>query len=148
ANLDWYEAGRSDGVLGYSIGKLDSYRQRCDSTDAPVKTDAYVNGRDAGLVDFCSATGGLEAGKSGIPYEKVCPENMEPMFLTHYEIGKRIRELENESSYLESRIDNLSELLSPVRAGGSVREKIDELRGRRAQIDRELIDLESKATEF
>lgn len=146
ANLDWYEAGRSDGFLGYPISKLDHYRQRCDSTPHPVNVDLYTNGREAGLVEFCSPTGGLEAGKSQLPYEKVCPENLESSFMANYELGRRIQELEDENIELESRVNNLAELMSPSSGGGgSIRVQIEQLKARQAKNSQELDALETRA---
>jgi hypothetical protein len=144
-NVDWYEAGRSDGVLGYSLAKLEHYQSLCNGSSSPVKSELYTNGRDAGLIDFCSPTGGLEAGRGSVPYEKVCPENLEPAFLSNYGLGLRIHALESESEDLEARIDNLVGLVSPSMNGGSVRAQIDQLKARQSKINSEISSLESHA---
>ena len=146
ANIDWFETGRADGATGLSLAKLATYQERCDKTPFPVKIDQYTTGRETGLVEFCSPTGGLEAGKSLRPYEKVCPENREVAFLAQYELGKRIRSLENDRSELEARIINLRNLLSPdSRPDSSIRQQIEQLKSRQSQITEEMMSLENKS---
>src|SRR5690606_185502 len=87
ANIDWYETGRVDGTLGFSISKLDEYQTRCNETPYPVHVELYTNGRDAGLTEFCTPTTGFEAGRRGSDYTGVCPYPMEERFITHFRIG-------------------------------------------------------------
>jgi hypothetical protein len=144
-NIDWFETGRGDGAVGSSLSKLAIYQERCDKTPFPVRLDQYTTGRETGLVEFCSPIGGLEAGRSLRPYQKVCPEHREEEFLTQYELGKRIRNLENDRSELEARIINLRNLLSPdARPESSIQQQIEQLKNRQAQITQEMMTLENK----
>lgn len=145
ANIDWYEIGRIDGRSGQTLDRLNELQAKCDSTPNPVQVDLYTNGRDAGLVDFCSPTGGLEAGKSDKTYRDVCPENFAPAFLSNFELGKKIRELELENIDLEARIDDLTRLISPKQTGGSVRAQIETLKSRRAANNSAISNLENSA---
>jgi hypothetical protein len=142
ANIDWYEAGRLDGRSGLPVSKLGEYRKRCDETDHKVETEPYENGREAGLIDYCSPTGGVEAGKSGSKYAGVCPENLEAAFLANFERGKRIHDLEAENQDLEARIENLKRLMSPSQSTGSVANVIEQLKTRRAQNNTTISGLE------
>lgn len=145
ANIDWFETGRADGAAGSPLEKLATYQERCDRTPFPVKIDQYTTGRETGLVEYCSPTGGLEAGKNLRLYEKVCPENRETVFLQQYELGKRIRILENDRADLEARIINLRNLLpANARPDSSIRLQIELLKSRQAQLMQEMSVLESK----
>lgn len=146
ANLDWFEIGRADGAMGARLEKNSEYHQRCDATPNPFDTDLYVNGRNAGLIEFCSSTQGFEAGRSGTPYDVVCPYHLEKNFLESYKIGAKVRELESENVDLQSRIDDLVRLLAPNQPGSSVRAKIDQLRELRVQNESEIDTLENRAT--
>ena len=84
----------------------------------------------------------MEAGKNGILYEKVCPENLEPAFLASYEIGRKIHTLEVENSELSSRISVLDGLLDPRLGSSSVKDQIDQLKGRRSLNNQEIDSLE------
>jgi hypothetical protein len=143
ANIDWHETGRLDGRAGSLVSKLTEYQRRCDKTDHPVETDLYENGRESGLIDYCSATGGLEAGKSGLVYQGVCPENLEPVFLTNFQLGSKIHELESENSELESRMANLKLLMPPSQKSGSLANLIEQLKTRHAANTSTINDLES-----
>lgn len=145
ANLDWYEAGRSDGSLGYPLRSgLAQHRENCTGPSIPNDVDLYSNGREAGLIIFCSPTGGIEAGRSGAQYEDVCPSNLEASFLSHYELGQRLRLLDGESSELSSRISNLTDLLSPVQKGDSIKSQIERLKARQNRLKSEISRLEDR----
>lgn len=151
AYIDWFETGRADGLAGLPSTKLGTYQERCNQTSFPVKTDQYLTGRETGLVEFCTPTGGLEAGRRLQPYEKVCPENLEPGFLSQYELGRKIHDLESDRSELEDRIATLRQLMpasmSPeAQAGSSIRAQIDQLKARQAKINQDLNSLENKAS--
>lgn len=148
ANIDWYEIGRTDGVTGSPSTKVGIYQTRCDSTPFPVKIEYYSNGREAGLIEYCSPTGGLEAGKSGATYEKVCPGHLEAAFLSNFHLGTKIHGLTSESADLEARIQNLVSLLKPNQTGGSMHAQIDLLKTRQTLISSEISSLEKKAGEM
>ena len=144
-NLDWYEIGRSDGAVGSKLEKTAEYVKRCEKTTHPFESEPYTNGRDAGLVEYCTATVGFETGRGGNTYDRVCPEHLEKSFLESYKVGQRVREIESENNDLQARIDNLVRLLSPNQTGGSVRAQIDQLRQRRVQNDTVIDSLETRA---
>lgn len=144
-NIDWYEIGRLDGLSGSPLEKMDEQAKRCPDKTHTLDAEMYTNGRDAGLIVFCSAAGGLEAGKAGAEYENVCPEHLEESFLTNYKLGLQIRKLEDENSDLQERINNLSRLISPRSPSPSVRSQIEQLKNRRSQNSLQIIDLEVRA---
>lgn len=148
ANLDWFEIGRVDGSLGTQTARSKEYESRCEHTAHPFDSDLYTNGRNAGLVEYCTATSGFEAGRNNATYEKVCPDHLEKAFLENYELGARVRNLESENADLQSRIDNLVRLLAPNQPGSSVRAQIDQLRDARVQNETEIDTLESRAQTF
>ncbi|HVK60285.1 MAG TPA: DUF2799 domain-containing protein [Bdellovibrionales bacterium] len=142
--IDWWEAGRTDGVAGLSMEK----RNFSECQLSPTDFDLYVNGREAGLVDFCSPSQALAVGRSGAKYEKVCPENLEPAFLANYETGARIHALESENSDLQGRIDNLVQLMRKNSEGRALKNQIETLRIRRTQNTSVIVDLEANSLSF
>jgi len=131
ANFDWYEIGRADGTYGSSADKLNERQKQCDGTTNPVNPEMYLNGRDEGLITYCTPYGGIQAGRSGQIYEKVCPENTEAAFLRNYSLGEKIHQLEEQNGELEARIANLNALMSPLHSRSSVTGQIEILKGRR-----------------
>jgi hypothetical protein len=142
--VDWWEAGRTDGVAGLPVDRLKSY----DCPANPSQVDLYTNGREAGLVDYCSPAQALANGRAGNPYLHVCPENLEPAFLTNYKTGQRIRQLEVENSDLQARIENLVHLMSESKRANNLKNQVETLRTRRAQNSGEIVDLESNSISF
>lgn len=144
AGIDWWEMGRTDGVAGVEFQKgLAEHAAQCSGTTHPVDLTLYENGRDAGLVDYCSPQQGLAVGHSGSRYEHVCPSYLETSFLEQYRVGQRLFDLENEDHELEARIENLVQLLAKSQSGTALRAKIEELRARRAALDLEIARLEN-----
>lgn len=141
-HFDWFEIGRVDGAGGEKAEKLSDYQVRCDSTDYPVNEDLYINGYNAGLIEFCTPTNGYELGRRGEIYGSVCPFPMEEKFLEHYKIGLRVNQLQNENSDLEARIESLIRSMPPDRQNASVRSQIEQLRSRQAKNENELDSLE------
>ncbi|RYZ68358.1 MAG: DUF2799 domain-containing protein, partial [Proteobacteria bacterium] len=144
SGVDWWEMGRTDGVSGLTLEKgLKDHSAQCKDSGFPVATDLYENGRDAGLIDYCAPQQGLAAGHAGAKYEGVCPAYLETPFLAQYKIGQRLYELEVEDNELESRIDNLVDLLAKSKSGSALKAQIEELRQRRQALDLEMTKLDN-----
>ncbi len=147
AGVDWWEMGRTDGVAGIALQKgLAEHKLQCEASSHPVDLELYENGRDAGLIDYCSPQQGLAVGHAGSNYEGVCPSYLEVAFLAQYKVGQRLHELETEDHELESRIENLVSLLSKSNSGTALRAQIEDLRSRRANLDVEMARLEATST--
>jgi hypothetical protein len=92
--VDWWEAGRTEGVAGVPFkDALHETRQRCEGK---VDVDAFENGHQAGLIDFCTPAQGLALGRNGLPYDHACPSFLESAFLRNYEAGLKLRSLESQ----------------------------------------------------
>lgn len=147
AGIDWWELGRSDGVLGYPATRIQKHELRCGTGIRTTELESYMNGRDAGLIDYCSAPTGFAAGKNGAPYLHVCPEHLEKEFFANYESGKRVRQLERETADLETRIDSLvRQVLATQSASHPLAPQIEKLKERRSEIDREIDQIESSSS--
>jgi hypothetical protein len=144
-NIDWFEAGRSEGTLGLPISRLDQHQKRCDQTPDKVNVEQYTVGRDAGLVEYCSPTVGMEAGRNDLTYKHVCPENLEKGFLTNYELGKKIRGLERDNVDLEERIRNLNRLTLQNQKNDSLLIQIKQLRSLHSKNESDITDIEAQA---
>ncbi len=95
--LDWFEIGRRDGAIGKTVNALNEHIQECTNGEAP-NADLYLNGRNAGLVDFCTNQTGFEIGRAGTPYMLVCPDHLEKSFLPGYEQGQRVYRQEEQAT--------------------------------------------------
>lgn len=145
-NIDWFDIGRNDGASGVPLSKIEEYQLRCDTTPAPVDAELYTNGRNAGLVDFCSSRVGIELGKRGEAHHDVCPEPLRTRFLEGYDIGNRIRLLERENADLQARIDRMVRTVaSATPTTTPTQVQLENLRKRKNQINAEIASLESRS---
>lgn len=94
--LDWFEIGRRDGAIGKTVNALSEHNEECKFGEKP-NADLYINGRNAGLVDFCTNQSGFEIGRAGTPYMAVCPDHLEKRFMPGYEQGQRVFRQEEQS---------------------------------------------------
>jgi hypothetical protein len=144
--IDWWELGRSDGVSGHASARIRDHEIRCGIGLRTSEIENYMNGRDAGLIDYCTTASGFAAGKNDGFYEHVCPEHLEKEFITNFELGKKVRALELETADLESRIGNLVRQVTESDATTSpLYSQIESLKERRAQIDQEINQIESSS---
>jgi hypothetical protein len=94
AQRDWYEVGRQDGAQGSTLDHLAKYKVECGHDFNSSWESLYTNGRNAGLVEFCSPDNAYQLGRMGIAYMYVCPSTVEEEFLIGYRKGQDARHLE------------------------------------------------------
>ena len=96
---DWFELGRRDGARGHAWQQLVRHRKSCNEYGLEVDERHYREGRDAGLLEYCTPNNGWRTGLRGGSYKRVCPADLEGAFLDGYELGAEIREVR--SRYLK-----------------------------------------------
>ena len=147
--LDWFEAGRRDGSEGRAADHASARTRECGLSGKPVDGEAYINGWNAGLTEYCSVPAGVAAGRSGQMYFKVCPAHLEKAFLEGYDVGVRIHAMEAENTDLARRIDSLFRVIGSTPLNQELRpqmrEQLEDLRKRRAQNDSRITDAEKSA---
>lgn len=67
--LDWFEIGRRDGAVGKPVDALKEHVDECAAGEPP-NADLYLNGRNVGIVDFCT---------TGPAHTAVCPEHLQKL---------------------------------------------------------------------
>lgn len=148
AQKDWYEIGRHDGFQGITLDVMGSYRQECPREFRGNLETMYTNGRNAGLVEYCSEENAHELGRAGLAYKYVCPAISEPGFLAAYRKGQSARKLEIENQKLDAEIDALLSQLNNARTDTyqkrQIASELDSLRKERAKKERELDDTQSE----
>jgi len=101
---DWRTVGFEDGTLGRSEASIANYQRQCAEHGVQPNLDAYRQGHAQGVEVYCHAGNGFEVGHSGAVYQGVCPKNLEPEFLTNYNSGRRLYELESAVRNIDSQI--------------------------------------------
>ena len=84
---DWYEIGRVDGRQGKPRTTFQGRAKACLEHGISADRQAYYNGHDLGLKYYCSEQKGIELGQKGLPYQSVCPLQLEPDFRAGYHKG-------------------------------------------------------------
>lgn len=138
---DWYETGRRDGSQGSALDRLTKYKKECGGDFASTWETLYTNGRNAGLVEYCSPETSYELGRMGITYQYVCPSTMETAFLSGYQRGQSARKLEIENQKIDAEIDSLLSRLNREQSRHSRRElasELDQLRKLRSKNEKDL----------
>ena len=104
ANSDWVAIGYEDGSRGYTTDKFGSRRKACAKHGVTADFQAYQEGREEGLVEFCQPSRGYNLGVNGGTYYGVCDVAMEEEFLDAYRVGSQLHSLRSNVNNANSRI--------------------------------------------
>ena len=115
---DWRTVGFEDGTLGRPVGTIGSYREACSKHGVAPDLAAYRAGHAEGVDVYCRPAQGFDVGRHGGSYQGVCPANLEAEFLTAYNSGRRLYELE---SALQ-RVDN--QIVANLRAQENIKQEL------------------------
>ena len=104
ANSDWHSIGYEDGSRGYTTEKFSSRRKACAKHGVTADFQAYQEGRDEGLVEYCQPARGYNLGVNGGTYRGVCDVALEEEFLDAYRVGSQLYTLRSNVNNANSRI--------------------------------------------
>lgn len=141
-DADWYQIGLHDGKSGYKSSRLSEHRKACAEYHVSPDLTDYTQGRDAGLMSYCTPETGLQAGSNGEDYRGVCPLETEQAFLRKYHEGKTIYELSLEINTHQSRISTIENTLEHNRKKNKLSKK--EIRRYKNEIKELTIRIEEK----
>lgn len=108
---NWQELGRIDGTQGQPRARLFEHAKACSDYGIRPDADAYYQGRERGLLDYCTPANAYREGRRGATYHGVCPALLEGNFLESYRQGLAIHEVENELEGLERQIQRIEHRL-------------------------------------
>lgn len=101
---DWRQIGRADGANGYTVERLEEHREACAEFGVGPNERAYRQGRDEGLVHYCTGARGYAEGKAGNGYRHVCPPQQEAEFLRNFRIGSTVHDFNQKIARLDEQI--------------------------------------------
>ncbi len=104
ATVDWTTVGYEDGSRGYTTERIGKHRKACAKHGVTPDFQAYQNGRNRGLEEFCQPGRGFNHGANGGNYHGVCPADMEPEYLEAYRAGNKLYTLRAGVSSANSQI--------------------------------------------
>jgi hypothetical protein len=125
ANSDWTAVGYEDGSRGYTSDSFANRRKACAKHGVTADFQAYQNGRDQGLVEYCQPGRGFSVGQSGGSYSGVCAAALEQNFVDAYNVGRQLYNL-------RSNVNNASVRISTKE--GEIDDLKDSIRKREAAL--------------
>ena len=107
--INWHEMGRQDSTQGLPFEEMFSERQEMCSLDPEsVYTEAYKNGFQDGLREYCNFKTGYIYGFSQLEKkEKSCPPSLQELFSYGYKLGAYMSKIQQLKATLENKIDSI-----------------------------------------
>lgn len=133
-SANWLDQGFRDGRNGQPLHRLEEHRQACAKVAVRPDQQLYLQGREKGIIHYCTANNGLQEGRLGRQYRNACPAHLEHRFLLSYEQGKKIYDAEQRIEKLSRESQQLEQRLKTEKDKDSRRYVRQELR----DIDRQL----------
>lgn len=140
---DWESVGEIDGAQGQPLSYMQTRKSDCLKHAVRLDEEAYMRGRDAGLLRYCTVEGGFEAGMHGWVYHGVCTGTAQAAFSRGYVRGQDVWQAEQSYGQadqavisarkkvdrLERAIDELEDLVDDEDATEADRKKwLDQIR--------------------
>ena len=88
-SVDWYAQGVADGRAGLAADRIVAHREACRGAGAAPDERAWLEGRRAGLADYCQPRNAIEAGLAGRGYAGVCRD---PAFGRLYRAARSVHD--------------------------------------------------------
>ena len=160
-NAQWKSVGYEDGAKGYNASRIGEHRKSCAEYNVSPNLEAYMQGRQQGLAQWCTPSNGYYQGTRGAIYNGICPEALESDFEFAMSEGKAVYDyqknihnrevliarLYKEYSATEKQISSMeAELISDRVTPRRRRVLLNEIRT--AERDRELLRNDISAADF
>lgn len=111
---DWAGIGLRDGSNGRSADHIEDHVEACSKHGVIPDRSAWEQGRQQGLLSYCTPQKAYELGANGRSVRAVCPaEKMSTLQAandrgqSYYRVSREIRELESERSRLFAQLSKL-----------------------------------------
>lgn len=101
---DWTAVGYEDGVDGRSSDRFGDYRRACADHNITPDFQAWQQGREQGLLEYCQPLRGFQVGDSGGYYSGVCNSDLEPEFLDAFRLGAEHYDMRRNLDAIVSRL--------------------------------------------
>ncbi len=111
-NADWYAIGLEDGARGRTVERLGDHRRACAEHGVAPQTERYLAGRNEGLKSFCTYERGYSQGRAGQAYAGACPKEMAAGFVSGYQRGRELYEINRRLQETEREIARIKGALT------------------------------------
>lgn len=123
-SANWQYQGELDGRSGLPLSTIDRHAKACAKVSVAPDEMQYVDGRERGLLYYCTADVGLAEGRRNREYQDVCPAESEPAFLESYIDGLELKlvEIDQQSNIANSSLSRLR--MEQAASGGKADKKL------------------------
>jgi len=111
---DWTAVGYEDGADGRSSDRFGDYSRACADHSITPDFQAWQEGREQGLIEYCQPLRGFQVGESGGYYDGACNSNLEPGFLDAFRLGSELYSLRSNLSAIDSRVEANTEAVQRI----------------------------------
>lgn len=101
---DWTTVGFEDGSAGRAESSIGRYRQMCGEHGISPDLASYREGHADGVATYCRPGNGFDVGRRGATYQNVCPAGLERDFMSAYNSGRQLFELESALRQVDNQI--------------------------------------------
>lgn len=108
---NWLDQGFRDGRTGQPLSRLEDHRAACAKVPVIPDDNLYIEGREQGILLYCTPENALQEGVQGRPYRDACPAELEHAFLLAYNKGKQVYKAEQQVEQLNSQSRQLEQSL-------------------------------------
>ena len=108
---NWLDQGFRDGRTGQPLSRLEDHRAACAKVSVIPNDNLYIEGREQGILLYCTPESALQEGLQGRPYRDACPAELEHAFLLAYNKGKQVYKAEQQVEQLNSQSRQLEQSL-------------------------------------
>lgn len=103
----WTDIGFRDGRHGRPEDRIVEHAKACSKYAITPDRTSYLEGRVAGLQQYCTRRSGLQVGQAGGSYSSVCSPEVEQEFLAGFDMGHEIYEARERLDYVQSEISRV-----------------------------------------
>ncbi len=107
AKMDWYDLGLKDGAAGYAAERLVEHRNACARVNVAPDELRYLQGRKAGIAQYCQPDNAFRDGLAGREYHGVCDATFARNHRAAYNVANFRKEIEKNRSAVSWRESEL-----------------------------------------
>ena len=111
---DWYSVGLEDGAKGRLTSFFDRHVKACAKHGLTADKSEWLDGRERGLLSYCTPQNAYRVGRLGSRINPVCPPLAEVAMVAPHVHGLRYYDLTQEILALEAEIDEIDEQLAAL----------------------------------
>lgn len=124
----WRDVGLRDGLAGQPLSHMDARTKDCAKAGVALNVPLYLEGRNAGLPQYCRLDNAARVGLAGQSYHGVCAPGLDAEFRRRFNLGREVYRMRSELRSLDQRRQTLEDRLADARGDEERRRLREDLR--------------------